>query len=145
MLLLLAVPSFKSIFSAITVVSEIGANMDVFPTAPSLGSYPGALADALLGLDGADVHLRQGAAQQTRHLHLRDADRLRDLDLGPLEPEAQRQQLAVARLETGAEPVDRAAGLGPGEAVVLMAEHLAELGQLASAGGLHRERMRGGE
>jgi len=34
--LTLTVPSFKNIFSAITVVSEIGANMDVFPTAKHL-------------------------------------------------------------------------------------------------------------
>ena len=39
--LILTVPSFKSIFSAITVVSEIGANMDVFPTAKHLCSLAG--------------------------------------------------------------------------------------------------------
>ena len=39
--LILTVPSFKSIFSAITVVSEIGANMDVFPTAKHLCSWAG--------------------------------------------------------------------------------------------------------
>lgn len=39
--LILTVPSFKSIFSAIAVVSEIGANMDVFPTAKHLCSWAG--------------------------------------------------------------------------------------------------------
>ncbi|TCO66903.1 IS110 family RNA-guided transposase [Marinisporobacter balticus] len=39
--LILTVPSFKNIFSAITVVSEIGANMDVFPTAKHLCSWAG--------------------------------------------------------------------------------------------------------
>lgn len=34
--IILTVPSFKNIFSAITVISEIGANMDVFPTAKNL-------------------------------------------------------------------------------------------------------------
>ncbi|GIP61916.1 hypothetical protein J32TS6_04710 [Virgibacillus pantothenticus] len=36
--LILTVPSFKNIFSAIAVVSEIGVNMDVFPTAKHLCS-----------------------------------------------------------------------------------------------------------
>lgn len=31
--LILSAPSFKNIFSAITVISEIGVNMDEFPTA----------------------------------------------------------------------------------------------------------------
>jgi transposase len=39
--LILTVPSFKSIFSAIAIVSEIGANMDVFPTAKHLCSWAG--------------------------------------------------------------------------------------------------------
>ena len=39
--LILTVPSFKNIFSAITVVSEIGVNMDVFPTAKHLCSWAG--------------------------------------------------------------------------------------------------------
>lgn len=39
--LILTVPSFKSIFSAIAVVSEIGVNMDVFPTAKHLCSWAG--------------------------------------------------------------------------------------------------------
>lgn len=39
--LILTVPSFKNIFSAITVVSEIGANMDAFPTAKHLCSWAG--------------------------------------------------------------------------------------------------------
>ncbi|MDA8227069.1 MAG: IS110 family transposase [Desulfitobacterium hafniense] len=39
--LILTVPSFKNIFSAITVVSEIGADMDVFPTAKHLCSWAG--------------------------------------------------------------------------------------------------------
>ena len=39
--LILTVPSFKSIFSAIAVVSEIGSNMDVFPTAKHLCSWAG--------------------------------------------------------------------------------------------------------
>jgi len=39
--LILTVPSFKNIFSAITVISEIGANMDVFPTAKHLCSWAG--------------------------------------------------------------------------------------------------------
>src|SRR5699024_1453777 len=37
--LILTVPSFKNIFSAITVISEIGANMDVFPTAKNLCAW----------------------------------------------------------------------------------------------------------
>jgi len=39
--LILTVPSFKNNFSAITVVSEIGVNMDVFPTAKHLCSWAG--------------------------------------------------------------------------------------------------------
>ncbi|GAB6153829.1 IS110 family transposase [Desulfosporosinus burensis] len=39
--LILTVPSFKNIFSTITVVSEIGVNMDVFPTAKHLCSWAG--------------------------------------------------------------------------------------------------------
>lgn len=39
--LILTVPSFKNIFSAITVVSEIGVNMDVFPTSKHLCSWAG--------------------------------------------------------------------------------------------------------
>ncbi|MFT9487702.1 MAG: transposase, partial [Tepidibacillus sp.] len=39
--LILTVPSFKNIFSVIAVVSEIGANMDVFPTAKHLCSWAG--------------------------------------------------------------------------------------------------------
>jgi transposase len=39
--LILTVPSFKNIFSAIAVVSEIGVNMDVFPTAKHLYSWAG--------------------------------------------------------------------------------------------------------
>ncbi len=39
--LLFTVPSFKNIFSVIAVVSEIGANMDVFPTAKQLCSWAG--------------------------------------------------------------------------------------------------------
>lgn len=39
--LILTVPSFKNIFSAITVVSEIGVNMDVFPTAKHCCSWAG--------------------------------------------------------------------------------------------------------
>ena len=39
--LILTVPSFKNIFSAISVVSEIGINMDVFPTAKHLCSWAG--------------------------------------------------------------------------------------------------------
>lgn len=39
--LILTVPSFKNIFSAIVVVSEIGVNMDVFPTAKHLCSWAG--------------------------------------------------------------------------------------------------------
>jgi len=39
--LILTVPSFKNIFSAIAVVSEIGVDMDVFPTAKHLCSWAG--------------------------------------------------------------------------------------------------------
>lgn len=39
--LILTVPSFKNLFSAIAVVSEIGVNMDVFPTAKHLCSWAG--------------------------------------------------------------------------------------------------------
>ncbi|GBF78382.1 IS110 family transposase [Paenibacillus sp. 598K] len=39
--LILTVPSFKNIFSAIAVVSEIGVHMDVFPTAKHLCSWAG--------------------------------------------------------------------------------------------------------
>jgi transposase len=39
--LILTVPSFKNIYSAIAVVSEIGVNMDVFPTAKHLCSWAG--------------------------------------------------------------------------------------------------------
>lgn len=39
--LILTVPSFKNIFSAIAVVSEIGVDMDVFPTAKHLCSRAG--------------------------------------------------------------------------------------------------------
>jgi transposase len=39
--LILTVPSFKNFFSAIAVVSEIGVNMDVFPTAKHLCSWAG--------------------------------------------------------------------------------------------------------
>ena len=39
--LILTVPSFKNLFSAITVVSEIGVNMDVFPTSKHLCSWAG--------------------------------------------------------------------------------------------------------
>lgn len=39
--LILTVPSFKNIFSAIAVVSEIGVTMDVFPTAKHLCSWAG--------------------------------------------------------------------------------------------------------
>jgi transposase len=39
--LILTVPSFKNTFSAIAVVSEIGADMDVFPTAKHLCSWAG--------------------------------------------------------------------------------------------------------
>ena len=38
---ILTVPSFKNIFSAIAVVSEIGVDMDVFPTAKHLCSWAG--------------------------------------------------------------------------------------------------------
>jgi hypothetical protein len=36
--LILTVPSFENIFSAIAVISEIGFDMDVFPTAKHLCS-----------------------------------------------------------------------------------------------------------
>ena len=39
--LILTVPSLKNIFSAITIISEIGADMDVFPTAKHLCSWAG--------------------------------------------------------------------------------------------------------
>ncbi|WP_075367596.1 IS110 family transposase, partial [Desulfosporosinus metallidurans] len=39
--LILTVPSFKNLFSAIAVVSEIGVKMDVFPTAKHLCSWAG--------------------------------------------------------------------------------------------------------
>lgn len=39
--LILTVPSFKNIFSAISIISEIGADMDVFPTAKHLCSWAG--------------------------------------------------------------------------------------------------------
>ncbi len=39
--LILTVPSFKNLFSAIAVVSEIGVNMDVFPTSKHLCSWAG--------------------------------------------------------------------------------------------------------
>lgn len=39
--LILTVPSFKNIFSAIAVISEIGVKMDVFPTAKHLCSWAG--------------------------------------------------------------------------------------------------------
>ena len=39
--LILSVPSFKSTFSAITIISEIGVHMDVFPTAKHLCSWAG--------------------------------------------------------------------------------------------------------
>lgn len=39
--LILSVPSFKNTFSAITIISEIGVNMDVFPTAKHLCSWAG--------------------------------------------------------------------------------------------------------
>ncbi len=39
--LILTVPSFKNIFTAIAVISEIGVNMDVFPTAKHLCSWAG--------------------------------------------------------------------------------------------------------
>jgi transposase len=39
--LILSVPSFKNIYSGIAVVSEIGVNMDVFPTAKHLCSWAG--------------------------------------------------------------------------------------------------------
>lgn len=39
--LILTVPSFKNIFSAIAIISEIGVDMDVFPTAKHLCSWAG--------------------------------------------------------------------------------------------------------
>lgn len=39
--LILTAPSFKNIFSAIAVISEIGVCMDVFPTAKHLYSWAG--------------------------------------------------------------------------------------------------------
>lgn len=39
--LLLTVPSFKNTFTAIAIISEIGTNMDVFPTAKHLCSWAG--------------------------------------------------------------------------------------------------------
>lgn len=39
--LILTVPSFKNLFSAITVIAEIGVNMDVFPTSKHLCSWAG--------------------------------------------------------------------------------------------------------
>ena len=39
--LILTVPSFENTFSAIAVVSDIGADMDVFPTAKHLCSWAG--------------------------------------------------------------------------------------------------------
>lgn len=39
--LILTVPSFKNIYTAIAVISEIGVNMDVFPTAKHLCSWAG--------------------------------------------------------------------------------------------------------
>ncbi len=39
--LILTVPSFKNIFSAIAVIAEIGVNMDVFPTSKHLCSWAG--------------------------------------------------------------------------------------------------------
>jgi len=39
--LILTVPSISSVFSAITVISEIGVNMDVFPTAKHVCSWAG--------------------------------------------------------------------------------------------------------
>lgn len=39
--LLMTVPSIKNIFTAISIISEIGVNMDVFPTAKHLCSWAG--------------------------------------------------------------------------------------------------------
>ncbi|WP_346867527.1 IS110 family transposase [Clostridium sp. UBA1353] len=39
--IILTAPSFKNIFTAITLISEIGANMNVFPTAKHLCSWAG--------------------------------------------------------------------------------------------------------
>lgn len=39
--LILTAPSFKNTFTAITIISEIGVNMDVFPTAKHLCSWAG--------------------------------------------------------------------------------------------------------
>ena len=39
--LILTSPSFKNTFTAITIISEIGVNMDVFPTAKHLCSWAG--------------------------------------------------------------------------------------------------------
>ena len=39
--IILTAPSFKSVFTAITLISEIGANMNVFPTAKHLCSWAG--------------------------------------------------------------------------------------------------------
>jgi transposase len=39
--IILTAPSFKNIFSAITVISEIGVNMETFPTAKHLCSWAG--------------------------------------------------------------------------------------------------------
>lgn len=39
--LILTAPSFKNIFTAIAIISEIGVNMDVFPTAKHLCSWAG--------------------------------------------------------------------------------------------------------
>jgi len=39
--IILTAPSFKSIFTAITLISEIGTNMNVFPTAKHLCSWAG--------------------------------------------------------------------------------------------------------
>ena len=39
--IILTAPSFKNVFTAITLISEIGANMNVFPTAKHLCSWAG--------------------------------------------------------------------------------------------------------